>query len=202
MGHYYVFQAPARRASNIWVLPEHFITIAEMSSHPVQLTTGLFLHCLRFQARMVRSSSSSERNSAPSWSGTISSLASLSVSRGISAGELDFHAIANGSLHVSYPDDTLWRSKPDGSERLQLTYPPSARQLLTGLPMARPSPSPQPHRKTLESFRHLPRWRLAGAITSTETLETIPLGPQTAPRWPSAVTTISIRKTCLSNWLT
>ena len=27
--------------------------------------------------------------------------------------------------YVSYPEGTLWRSKMDGSERLQLTYPPS-----------------------------------------------------------------------------
>jgi eukaryotic-like serine/threonine-protein kinase len=27
-------------------------------------------------------------------------------------------------LYVSYPDGTLWRCKPDGSDRLQLTYPP------------------------------------------------------------------------------
>jgi serine/threonine protein kinase/Tol biopolymer transport system component len=26
--------------------------------------------------------------------------------------------------YVSYPEGTLWRSKPDGSDRLQLTYPP------------------------------------------------------------------------------
>jgi serine/threonine protein kinase/Tol biopolymer transport system component len=26
--------------------------------------------------------------------------------------------------YVSYPEGTLWRSKPDGSQRLQLTYPP------------------------------------------------------------------------------
>lgn len=42
----------------------------------------------------------------------------------ISAGELDFSRDGKWVAYVSYPDDTLWRSRPDGSERLQLTYPP------------------------------------------------------------------------------
>jgi serine/threonine protein kinase len=43
---------------------------------------------------------------------------------GISAGELDFARDRQWLTYVSYPDHTLWRSKLDGSERLQLTYPP------------------------------------------------------------------------------
>jgi serine/threonine protein kinase/Tol biopolymer transport system component len=43
---------------------------------------------------------------------------------GISA---EFFADSNDGqwvAYVSYPEGTLWRSKPDGSQRLQLTYPP------------------------------------------------------------------------------
>jgi len=36
--------------------------------------------------------------------------------------------------YVSYPEGTLWRSKPDGSERLQLTYPPLNAHLLRWSP--------------------------------------------------------------------
>ena len=36
--------------------------------------------------------------------------------------------------YVSYPEGTLWRSKPDGSERLQLTYPPLNSHLLRWSP--------------------------------------------------------------------
>ena len=32
--------------------------------------------------------------------------------------------MGNGSLTLSYPDHSLWRSRSDGSERMQLTYPP------------------------------------------------------------------------------
>lgn len=43
---------------------------------------------------------------------------------GISAGDVDFSRDGQWVTYVSYPEGTLWRSKPDGSERLQLTNPP------------------------------------------------------------------------------
>jgi eukaryotic-like serine/threonine-protein kinase len=43
---------------------------------------------------------------------------------GISAGELDFALDGQWLTYVSYPEHTLWRSKLDGSQRSQLTYPP------------------------------------------------------------------------------
>jgi Tol biopolymer transport system component len=44
---------------------------------------------------------------------------------GISAGQLDFSLDGEWFAYISYPDNTLWRSKLDGSQRLQLTYPPT-----------------------------------------------------------------------------
>ena len=43
---------------------------------------------------------------------------------GISAGELDFSRDAKWVTYVSYPEHSLWRCRIDGSEPLQLTYPP------------------------------------------------------------------------------
>ena len=43
---------------------------------------------------------------------------------GISAEFVDFSSDGQWVAYVSYPEGTLWRSKVDGSERLQLTYPP------------------------------------------------------------------------------
>ena len=54
---------------------------------------------------------------------------------GISAGELDFSPDGGWVTYVSYPDLTLWRSRVDGSERLQLTFPP----LRAALPRWSPS---------------------------------------------------------------
>jgi len=43
---------------------------------------------------------------------------------GISAEYVDFSKDGQWVAYVSYRDGTLWRSKVDGSERLQLSYPP------------------------------------------------------------------------------
>jgi eukaryotic-like serine/threonine-protein kinase len=44
---------------------------------------------------------------------------------GISAEYVSFSMDGQWVAYVSFPEGTLWRSKMDGSERLQLTYPPS-----------------------------------------------------------------------------
>jgi Tol biopolymer transport system component len=45
---------------------------------------------------------------------------------GISAGEVDFSRDRRWVTYLSYPDTLLWRSRSDGSEKLQLTSPPMA----------------------------------------------------------------------------
>jgi Tol biopolymer transport system component len=45
---------------------------------------------------------------------------------GISAVQLTFSKDGRWVAFRNYPDGTLWRSKVDGTERLQLTYPPMA----------------------------------------------------------------------------
>ena len=42
----------------------------------------------------------------------------------MSAGELDYSRDGKWLTYVSYPEGTLWRMRADGSDRLQLTYPP------------------------------------------------------------------------------
>ena len=43
---------------------------------------------------------------------------------GISAGEVEVSPDGQWVVYATYPDSNLWRSKLDGSERLQLTFPP------------------------------------------------------------------------------
>jgi Tol biopolymer transport system component len=43
---------------------------------------------------------------------------------GISADYVDFSRDGKWVVYLSVPDSTLWRSRVDGSERLQLTFPP------------------------------------------------------------------------------
>ena len=43
---------------------------------------------------------------------------------GVSAGEADIQRNGEWITYMAHPELTLWRSKPDGSSRTQLTYAP------------------------------------------------------------------------------
>src|ERR1041385_8069546 len=43
---------------------------------------------------------------------------------GISADSVSFSKDRQWVAYVSFPEGTLWRSKSDGSQRIQLSYPP------------------------------------------------------------------------------
>jgi Tol biopolymer transport system component len=45
---------------------------------------------------------------------------------GISASDLDFSPDGKWIVYISYPEGILWRSRTDGSERVQLTFPPDS----------------------------------------------------------------------------
>ncbi len=45
---------------------------------------------------------------------------------GISAFDPTFSRDGKWVAYTSYPDHMLWRSRSDGAERMQLTYPPGA----------------------------------------------------------------------------
>jgi eukaryotic-like serine/threonine-protein kinase len=124
-GRFYLFQSTRDGASNVWIMPDQSDWWRKVSREPVQLTTGplqfshplpsrdgkkLFTVGAQLRAELVRYDAKS---------GDFSPYLG-----GISAGDVDFSRDGQWVTYVSYPDDTLWRSKLDGSARLQLTYPP------------------------------------------------------------------------------
>ena len=124
-GRFYVFQSTRDGATNVWIVPDRSDWWRKVPRQPVQLTTGplqfgsplpskdgkkLFMVGVQQRAELVRYDAKSG-DFAP-------------YLGGISAGDVDFSRDGQWVTYVSYPDDTLWRSKLDGSARLQLTYPP------------------------------------------------------------------------------
>lgn len=129
-GRYYFFVGQVSDGisdsdSGIWALREPSGVFHRGPSEPFRLTTGpmslsfpvpspdgrkLFAEGRLPRGELVRYDDMS-RQFAPFLSG-------------ISAGELDFSRDGAWVAYVSYPDHTLWRSRVDGSERLQLTYAP------------------------------------------------------------------------------
>jgi serine/threonine protein kinase/Tol biopolymer transport system component len=120
-GKYFVFQSQG----NIWALAEKGNLFGKADSQPVQLTTG----------PMAFSSPLPSKDGKKLF--VVGALARGELARydtksaefvpflsGISADSVSFSKGGQWVAYVSFPEGTLWRSKLDGSQRIQLTYPP------------------------------------------------------------------------------
>jgi serine/threonine protein kinase/Tol biopolymer transport system component len=120
-GRYFVFQSQG----NIWALAEKRSILGNSSVQPVQLTSGpmsfssplpskdgkkLFVVGALARGELVRYDARSAEF--------------IPFLSGISADSISFSKDGQWVAYVSFPEGTLWRSKSDGSQRIQLTYPP------------------------------------------------------------------------------
>jgi eukaryotic-like serine/threonine-protein kinase len=121
-GKYYIFQSSKGGSVNIWIVRDGAEWWRKVTPEPVQLTTGpmqsysplpskdgkkLFVVGFQQRAEMVRYDAKSGEF--------------VPYLNGISAGEIDFSRDGQWVSYVSYPELSLWRSKVDGSARLQVT---------------------------------------------------------------------------------
>ena len=120
-GQYFVFGSQG----NIWALSEKRSLFGRSVSEPVQLTSGpmafgnpmpsrdgkkLFVVGVLSHGELSRYDVKSQQFSP--------------FLGGISADSVSFSKDGQWVAYTAYPESTLWRSKADGTERLQLTYPP------------------------------------------------------------------------------
>lgn len=123
-GKYFFFQSDRGGSTNVWAIRESRSWFRQSSHQPVQLTAGptsagtaipsadgkkLFVTTAR-SGELMRYNSAAQ-DFSPYFSG-------------ISAIGVNFSRDGKWVTYVAYPEHTLWRCKVDGSERLQLTYPP------------------------------------------------------------------------------
>ena len=124
-GEYYVFQSSFNWRTDIWALRESTGLFRKGNGEPVQLTTGpmdfrspvssvdgrrLFVIGEQRRGELVRFESKSGQF--------------VPYLGGISAEDVDVSKDGEWVTYVSYPESVLWRSRVDGSQRLQLTSPP------------------------------------------------------------------------------
>ena len=122
---YYVFQSSRQGTTNLWMSREHSATWPRVSHEPVQLTVGpleLSNAVPSVDGKKLFAIGHHPRSELVAYDSKPSEF--VPFFGGISAGELDFSRDARWVTYVTYPDRRLWRSKLDGSERLQLTNPP------------------------------------------------------------------------------
>ncbi len=124
-GRYFVFEARRDDTANLWALKEHGGLFRPTAGEPVQLTTGpmntgnpvpsrdgkkLFVQGWQPRGELVRYDAKSGQF-APYLSG-------------ISAMGLDFSRDGQWVAYNDASDGTMWRSKADGTQKLQLVFPP------------------------------------------------------------------------------
>ncbi len=124
-GNYYYFLAGRGNAQAIWVMPERRSIFRRSAQGPSRLTSGP----LHFNAPIL--SSDGKRLFVLGEDPRVELLRyDLQTQRfdpflaGLSAGPVDFSFDGKWVAYVSYPDMTLWRSRVDGSDKMQLTFPP------------------------------------------------------------------------------
>jgi Tol biopolymer transport system component/predicted Ser/Thr protein kinase len=124
-GRYFFFLNATPFGGDIWALKESNGQFRNYSSRLFQLTAGpvlframtpspdgkkLFVSGYQARGELIRYDAQ-RRGFVPFLSG-------------ISASDVNFSRDGKWVAYVSYPDGTLWRSRVDGSDRLQLTTPP------------------------------------------------------------------------------
>jgi serine/threonine protein kinase/Tol biopolymer transport system component len=124
-GQYFVFQSSRQNISSIWARAERADLFRKVSPEPIQLTTSplsfsdpvpskdgkkVFVIGQQTRGELVRYDAGA-RQFVP-------------FLAGISAAQVDFSRDGQWVTYVTFPENTLWRSRVNGTERLQLSYPP------------------------------------------------------------------------------
>lgn len=124
-GKYFVFQYQNEGRWDLWALREQSGWFHRTTQEPMRLTNGplsYVLPCPSRDSEQIFAVGSKRRGELVRYDAKTRQY--VSYAGGPSA--IDAHVSPDGKwvAYSSYPDHTLWRSRPDGSERLQLTYPP------------------------------------------------------------------------------
>jgi len=123
-GNYYYFEAGYGSTQAIWVLPERR-SIFHRAAGPSRLISGP----LRFSGPGPSRDGkklfvTGEEPRVELFRYDLQARRLDSYLPGLSAGPVDFSSDQKWMAYVSYPDMTLWRSRLDGSDKMQLTFPP------------------------------------------------------------------------------
>jgi len=124
-GKYFIFATHQNNASSLWALAQKTQFGEAPSGAPMQLTTGpLWIHDLLpakngKQIFIVGTQPKGELVQLDTKTGRF-----VPILGGIFASDADYSRDDFWITYILNPEQTLWRSRFDGSERLQLTFPP------------------------------------------------------------------------------
>jgi DNA-binding winged helix-turn-helix (wHTH) protein/Tol biopolymer transport system component len=122
-GKFLVFSVLRDGRWDLWALPKR--SMLSSSPQPIHLTDGPLSYVAPVASQdgsHVFAIGSQSRSELVRYDTRSGQLASFLV--GVSANEATMSRDGAWVAYLSYPDHTLWRSRTDGSERRQLTFPP------------------------------------------------------------------------------
>lgn len=123
-GKYLLYTTSQGEQSDLWALPMS-VGLFRRSTKPIRLTAGPLAYTKPFASRdgkQIFAIGTKRRGELVRFD--MQSHQFLPFLSGISAIDPTFSADGKWVAYTSYPDHALWRSRIDGSERTQLTYPP------------------------------------------------------------------------------
>jgi Tol biopolymer transport system component len=123
-GKYFVFQSRRNGAINLWAICEETELFRKNIRGPTQLTTGPMRIVDSVPSRdgkKLFAIGEAKRGEVVRYDKKSGQF--LPYLPGISAVHLAFSRDGEWVAYIGYPDRTLWRSRVDGSQRLQLSFP-------------------------------------------------------------------------------
>lgn len=127
-GRYFVFQVTKGGRSDIWSMPGKESLLGRLfpsNAEPAQLTSGQLSSlapAFSPDGRKLFVIGQQLRGELERFDARTGEF--VTYLGGISASFVDFSRDGQWVTYVAYPEGTLWRSRTDGSERLQLTFAP------------------------------------------------------------------------------
>ena len=123
-GKYFFFQSARANGQDIWAIRERKSIASTASTMPMQLTAGplAFSNPVSWDNRRLFVIGRQRRFDLVRYAGKSQQF--LTYLPGISAGEAEISRDGQWITYVAHPELTLWRSKLDGSSRIQLTFAP------------------------------------------------------------------------------
>ena len=124
-GRYYVFQSTRLGKTEIWAASETRTPFDRRSAEPIQITRGQLdslAPVFSPDGRKIYVIGQQMRGELVRYESRIHQF--LPFLSGLSAEFVEFSSDGQWVTYVTFPDGALWRSRVNGSERLQLTTPP------------------------------------------------------------------------------
>src|SRR5205823_12718317 len=128
---HFVFQSTRNGRTHIWEISERDGVFRKTTWEPTELTSGLmsyFMPVASMDGKRLFAIDSQPRGELQRFNRRTQQFETYFG--GMSVDGMDFSKDGQWVTYTSYPEGSLWRSKADGSERLQLTFPP----MQVGLP--------------------------------------------------------------------